>query len=335
MEIPKILTISVNQDNTCFGIGTTNGFRVFGLENGKFRERFKRTLKGGVGILELYQNSNMLILVGGGSNPAYEPNKVIIWDDYQGRPFGILDYPSEVKSVKIKKNYLFVVLEKKVYVYNFRDLRPLHQYDTGVNPKGVFAINNEENLIAFPSYQEGKIKIVNVETQNESEIQCHVHMISALTFSSDSKTLVSTSAKGTLIRVWDIATLTQKFEFRRGQKEADVYSVNFSPNNKLIVVTSNRGTVHIYGVENESDSYNRSSKLNMLKKDFGIYSKCECTMEADVLSLAFFHCTGLDNVYVIGITQTGKFYKYQLNKNDDNPTLTLEESLPLDPVYNR
>ncbi|BFU23642.1 WD domain, G-beta repeat containing protein [Entamoeba histolytica HM-1:IMSS-B] len=334
MEAPKILTISVNQDFSCFAIGTTFGFRVFGIENGRFRERFKRTLKGGVGIIELYHKSNMLALVGGGTNPAYEPNKVIIWDDYQGKPFGILDYPTEVRAVKLQKNYLFVVVDKKIYVYNFKDLRPLYQYDTGMNNKGLIAVSNDDGkMIAFPSYQEGSIKLVNLETQSEREVQAHIHMVSTMAFSPDSRSLVTASAQGTLLRVWDTNTLKQKNEFRRGQSQADVYSLNFSPNSELIVTNSNRGTVHIYGVEGDSENYNRPSRLSLIMKDTGLYSKCECTMESDVFTLVFFHCPQLQHISIIGISQTGKFIKYQLTKKEDQPVLVFEESLPLDPIY--
>ena len=38
---------------------------------------------GGVGIIEMMYKTNIFGLVGGGKNPKYTPNKVILWDDYQ------------------------------------------------------------------------------------------------------------------------------------------------------------------------------------------------------------------------------------------------------------
>lgn len=52
---------------------------------------------------------NILALVGGGEEPAYAKNKVILWDDNQSTPIGELSFKTDVKAVKLRREKYFSI----------------------------------------------------------------------------------------------------------------------------------------------------------------------------------------------------------------------------------
>lgn len=60
-------------------------------------------MDGGIGIIEMYYKSNILALVGGGKSPRYPRNRVIIWDESQGKAICELSFNNYVKNIKFKK----------------------------------------------------------------------------------------------------------------------------------------------------------------------------------------------------------------------------------------
>ena len=59
-------------------------------------------LGGGIKIAELLYKSNLMALVGGGRNPKFPPNKVIIWDDYQGQIVGEITLAPDSKILAVR-----------------------------------------------------------------------------------------------------------------------------------------------------------------------------------------------------------------------------------------
>jgi len=260
----NFLWIGFNQDYGCFSCGTENGFHVYNTD--PLKERFRREFdSGGIGIVEILFRCNILALVGGGKNPKYAPNKVMIWDDYQNKCIAELECRSEVRGVRLRRDRIVVVMEEQVFVYNFADLQMLRQIKTCHNPKGLAALSSGANtVLAVPATEVGHVHVELCDTSKVLEIQAHNGPLSQLCLSMDGRLLATTSSKGTLIRVFETATGTKLYEFRRGANQTEIYSLAFSKNLKYLCCCSEKGTGHVFSLlteEQANDPKNRSSSL--------------------------------------------------------------------------
>ncbi|KAG0218452.1 WD repeat domain phosphoinositide-interacting protein 3 [Mortierella sp. NVP41] len=135
-----------------------------GLLYASFNQEFE---DGGICIVEMLFRCNYLALVGGGKNPKYPTNKVIIWDDERNRGVIELEFRSEVKAVKLRRDKFVVVLVNKVIVYTF-SLQPtkLHVFETVDNDRGLVALSSSDKhaILIFPGRQSGHIQIVDLNS---------------------------------------------------------------------------------------------------------------------------------------------------------------------------
>ena len=72
--------------------------------------------------------------------------------------------------------------------------------------------------------------------------------------------LATSSEKGTVIRVWSIPGAEKLYQFRRGTREAKIYSINFNVMSSLLAVSSAHDTVHIFKLGPQKVSSSANSK---------------------------------------------------------------------------
>lgn len=243
----ELLYVGFNQDYGCFACGTDSGFRIYNCD--PFKETFQRSFnKGGIGYVEMLFRCNILALVGGGRNPRYPPSKVMIWDDHQNRCIGELSFRSEVKAVKLRRDRVVVVLERKVYIYQFADLKLVDHIETTSNPKGLCALCpfSSNTVLVCPGLQRGHVRVELYDLKKTSLIPAHETALACLALNFDGTRLATASEKGTLVRVFDTATGAALQELRRGADRAEIYSIAFNYSSQWLAVSSDKGTVHIF-----------------------------------------------------------------------------------------
>lgn len=161
-----------------------------------------------------------------------------------------MTFKTYVKAVRLRKDKVVVVLENRIYVYNFSDLRLIDAIDTYDNPKGLCAISADPNvsIMANPDKKKGAIRITNYDKNSNTIIEGHSNTISFMNLNFNGSLLASASDKGTIIRIFSTETGEPIQEVRRGSDKAEIYSLTFDKLSNWLACSSDKGTIHIFSV---------------------------------------------------------------------------------------
>ncbi|KAI3893598.1 hypothetical protein MKW92_052268 [Papaver armeniacum] len=260
----SLLYICFNQDSQFFSVGTDQGFRVYNCY--PYGESFRRVFNGsgGIGTAAMLFRFNILALVGGGTHPMFPLNKVMIWEDDKSLCTKELSFRSNVRAVRLRRDRIIVILEQKLFIFNFNDMKLLHQIETYPNPNGLCEVSHASGslVVAFPGLHRGQVRVENYTTKKTNFIPAHDSSIECMSLTLDGKLLATASSKGTLVRIFNTSNGTLLQEVRRGADRAEIYSLAFSPNTQWLAVSSNKGTVHVFKLKVNQDASLGSSSCN-------------------------------------------------------------------------
>ncbi|KAJ5647408.1 SVP1-like protein 2 [Penicillium lividum] len=271
---PYSLSATFNHDSSCFSVGLDTGFCVFNANPCELK--VSRDFNAGIGVVEMLGQSNYLAIVGGGRNPKFPQNKLIIWDDAKQKAAITLEFRTSVLGVRLSKSRIVVALLNSIHVFAFSTPpQKLSVFETSDNPLGLACLG--QKVLAFPGRSPGQVQLIELETGNISIIPAHSSSLRAMALSPDGEVLATASEAGTLIRVFSAANCTKLAELRRGVDHAVIFSLSFSPSNILLAVTSDKSTLHIFDVPHPTvagpSQSPASAKEEGLNQKWGILSK--------------------------------------------------------------
>ncbi|XP_024017722.1 autophagy-related protein 18a [Morus notabilis] len=275
----SLLNLSFGHDRSFFSACTDRGLRVFSCH--PLAEIYRHDCHplaeiyshDGRGLGSLFR-CNVLAVVGGGPNPQSPPNKVKLWCDVQGRFVGELACRSTVLAVRLRRDLIVVVMERKALVFNFSDFRILREIETAANPKGICAVSEWgwSAVLVFLGLQRGQVRVEHHAARRTKYIEAHASDIACLGLTQDGRFLATASTKGTLVRIFRTADGTLLQEVRRGVDRAAIHCLAFSSTAQWLAVSSDKGTVHVFSLKVNSETPENAKSRSVSSFAFAVTS---------------------------------------------------------------
>ncbi|XP_067171175.1 WD repeat domain phosphoinositide-interacting protein 4 [Apteryx mantelli] len=195
-----------------------SGVRIFNVEPLMEKGHLDVEQVGSVALVEMLHRSNLLAIVGGGSNPKFSDISVLIWDDAregkEAKDKLVLEFtfPKPVLAVRMRHDKIVVVLRTRIYVFSFpENPTKLFEFDTRDNPKGLCDLcpSLEKQLLVFPGHKCGSLQLVDLGSAKPGTssapftINAHQSEVACAALSPGGALVASASRKGTLIRLFD------------------------------------------------------------------------------------------------------------------------------------
>jgi len=238
--------ISFNQTEEYACFGTPIGFYIYCLN--PFKKVLSRKISGGVSIVKMLYNSNIIVFAGRTKKSLYPNNKLIVWDDSKKSVLGEIQYNTPILNVYVTKNHIVVLIEKKIFIYAFESLSVVKTINVNtMSPNKLVCIGLEKsNNLIYTGDKIGTINITKLNQDYLDVIEAHNNHIEHLYLNNNGKYIISASERGTIIRLFCAKTKEKLNEFRRGSETTKIVDIKMSRKNSLILISSIKGTIHIY-----------------------------------------------------------------------------------------
>jgi WD40 repeat protein len=253
--------------------------RVFQVDNCSTTFQPKVPLNVGAAIVALHNSRYLAWVPSQKSANADGPNSFHFWDLALDRELTRFNLFEPIKGLRINAKFLAVILDTRTVVFQHQRLNrnafnKAYSSELAVNsnetmtapnrPHSLHGTTNNtfalaslhENLLVLPAQSPGQVQLITLKPEIESStkrvLRAHKTALRCMALSPDGTLLATASIQGTLVRVYQCSTLDQILEFRRGMEMAVIYSIAFSPENRWLACTSDKGTLHVFDLQPDS-----------------------------------------------------------------------------------
>jgi len=244
---------------------------------------------------------------------------------------------SRKKNIKLKKNKLFVVCEKKIFAFSLNNFKLIDSIETLENQKGIIAVNGnpKNDIIAYPDKSKGYVVIKDYDTSDSTTICAHEAGLAFITFNHQGSLLATSSERGRYIRIFNTKTGEKIQEVKRGSDTAEINYISFNNSSSFIAVSSEPGNIDIFAIKLSKDEETKNTKDYWGKLLPLEYFQSELSFSKFRITDSKAICTFTEENKLVIISSEGNYYVAEFDqkepgvdcvKIDEEPLSLFEEA---------
>lgn len=282
--------LSFDLENDQIALTYSWGFVVIRASDGVVLQDEKLE-SGGCDQIAILKNSHFVAVSGDGSNPSFTKSTLIIYDLNKHSVLSRLEHDSIILKIHFLPDVLIVVQEKKITFYSTTCYIKTFECPNSAGKGDVVAVACSVNttMVTIPSPGGQSLFLCDYHDPGYvlGEIQGLISELCFVAFDKKGELLALVTEQGRFIHLLAVPSMKSIATYKRGMRKAEISCLCFDRSQSYFLLTSNRGTLHIFTVPPLTTATNSQSQKT--KSVFTIYpskgSDMYCQFESSGLGI--------------------------------------------------
>jgi hypothetical protein len=109
-----------------------------------------------------YFRSRVFAFIGSEDNLSFPESQVIIWDDMKRAKIGMLLFKERVMDLKLTKNAIFIILQKKILLFELLTLKYVMTFEDTECSTKTTSVNQSGNQIVLAHTSSSNKSIIKI-----------------------------------------------------------------------------------------------------------------------------------------------------------------------------
>jgi len=239
-----------------FAIATHKGFIIYSFDSGKllYEAQFPG---GGALCLSILYGSNVIAASGDDSREGFSSHSIVLWDRFGHKVIGLFEVKNPVFDLTFRHDGIIVAHGDSISFHDCYDFSVKFSVKNPSVNQFCFAAVPTSTIYytAFLSEKGNNLSIVDYHDPSYvlGSLPIPISKINYFAFDRKGELLAIVIDEGKTIQLWSVQELQLVATYKRGMRKCDVTGLAFDGLSSFFIMTTLRGTMHVFSIPTQSE----------------------------------------------------------------------------------